>query len=406
MKNRSYNQFAVRLLTAVVMLIATLSAMASKAVDDFVASPLTNAGSISVYVYDLKNKRQVEAYNESLPLIPASITKALTIATTLKTTGINYRYRTRAVTDGTIEGSTLRGNLIIVGSGDPSLNSKAEPVSKDFVIEVAQALKNKGITRIEGQLLFDQSVFPLPAHPESWVAGDKSQSYGAGCYGFNFENNSSGSGSVSNPAATFDAKLKKTLSANGITLVGNTLPQNKRTLLVEHVSPPIDDIMRSCMRRSDNMFAETLLRTYAQANKQTATPAAGSKLEMDYWRKQGLDMSGINVVDGSGLSRQNRLTTKFMGQMLAKMAGNVDYVSYFPLAGQEGTLRSFLKNTDLDSYIALKTGSMSGIQCYAGYKLDYNFSPTHVVVVMINNMTSERGKVRKEVEKMLLSIFN
>ena len=76
----------------------------------------------------------------------------------------------------------------------------------------------------------------------------------------------------------------------------------------------------------------------------------------------------------------------------------------FPLAGQEGTLRSFLKGTPLDSYIALKTGSMSGIQCYAGYKLDYNFAPTHVVVVMVNNL-SDRPALRKDVERMLLDIF-
>lgn len=394
-----------RLLTFTILSICVLAAFASKAVDDFVQSPLTNPNSISVYVYDLKSGRMIEGYNESVPLIPASITKALTIATCLKSTGIDYRYRTKAVTDGSISGATLNGNLIIIGSGDPSLNSKAEPVSKDFIVEVVKALKSKGITRIEGQLLFDQSAFPLPAHPESWVAGDKSQSYGAGCFGFNFENNSSGKASVSNPAAVFDSKMKKTLAANGITLVGNEMPQTKRKLLAEHISPPIDDIMRSCMRRSDNMFAEAFLRTYAKVNKQEATPAKGAQMEMDYWRRQGLDMKSVNVVDGSGLSRQNRLTAKFMGQMLEKMAGNVDYVSYFPLAGQEGTLRSFLKSTDLDSYIALKTGSMNGIQCYAGYKLDYNFAPTHVVVVMINNMSAARASVRKEVEKMLLSIF-
>lgn len=395
-----------RMASLMLLMCFAISALASKAVDNFVASPTTNPSSVSVYVYDLRNGVQLEGYNESVPLIPASITKALTIATTVRNVGIDYKYQTRVYTDGTINGGVLDGNVIIVGGGDPSLNSSHEPVSRDFVTETVKALKQKGIERIEGQILFDQSFFPLPAHPASWGSGDKSQGYGTGVYGFNFADNTTGKGANNNPALAFDTKLKKTFAANGITIANGEKPQGRRTLLFRHISPALDDIMRSCMRRSDNMFAETFLRTYAKVNKKEATPAAGAALEMDYWRRKGLDMKNVNVVDGSGLSRQNRLTAKFMGQMLQQMAGNVDYVSYFPLAGQEGTLRSFLKDTPLDSYIALKTGSMNGIQCYAGYKLDYNFAPTHVVVVMVNNMTAARSSLRKAVERMLLDIFS
>ena len=94
-----------------------------------------------------------------------------------------------------------------------------------------------------------------------------------------------------------------------------------------------------------------------------------------------------------------------MTDVLKEMSGNVDYVSFFPLAGQEGTLKSFLKDTELDSYIALKTGSMRGIQCYAGYKLDDDYAPTHVVVIMINNFNCSRSIVRELCEKMLLKTF-
>ena len=75
------------------------------------------------------------------------------------------------------------------------------------------------------------------------------------------------------------------------------------------------------------------------------------------------------------------------------------------LAGREGTLKRFLCGTHLEEYVALKTGSMSGIQCYAGYKLDDDYVPTHSIVIIINGMKGGRGAVRSEVEKMLLSIF-
>ncbi len=54
----------------------------------------------------------------------------------------------------------------------------------------------------------------------------------------------------------------------------------------------------------------------------------------------------------------------------------------------------------------MKTGSMKGIQCYAGYKLDDDFAPTHVVVIIVNSFTCDRAHLRSQVERMLLDIFS
>ena len=93
-----------------------------------------------------------------------------------------------------------------------------------------------------------------------------------------------------------------------------------------------------------------------------------------------------------------------MTDVLCKMSSNPYYASFFPLAGQEGTLKKFLVGTPLEGYIAMKTGSMKGIQCYAGYKLDENYTPTHSVVVIMNEM-GDRAQARKAVEQMLLKTF-
>lgn len=159
------------------------------------------------------------------------------------------------------------------------------------------------------------------------------------------------------------------------------------------------------MRVSDNLYAESMLRTLAMVEGQSATTINGVELENKLWRGKNLNFNGVNIVDGSGLSRSNRMTATFLTDVLKEMSRNVDYVSFFPLAGQEGTLKSFLKDTELDSYIALKTGSMRGIQCYAGYKLDDDYAPTHVVVIMINNFKCSRSVVRELCEKMLLKTF-
>ena len=58
----------------------------------------------------------------------------------------------------------------------------------------------------------------------------------------------------------------------------------------------------------------------------------------------------------------------------------------------------------MEGYIAMKTGSMNGIQCYAGYLLDENYTPTHTVVIIMNDF-KDRSKARKAAQDMLLEIF-
>ncbi len=95
------------------------------------------------------------------------------------------------------------------------------------------------------------------------------------------------------------------------------------------------------MMRSDNQYAEALLRSYAVADGGKGSVSDAAAQESEYWKKQKAPMQGVNIVDGSGLSRQNRVTARFMAYVLAERSENPYYASFFPLAGQEGTLRSF-----------------------------------------------------------------
>ena len=99
-------------------------------------------------------------------------------------------------------------------------------------------------------------------------------------------------------------------------------------------------------------------------------------------------MQGVRIVDGSGLSRSNRVTARFMGDVLGRMARNPYYASFFPLAGAEGTLKKFLADTELAEWVAMKTGSMKGIQCNPGM-----------------SRMDARAAARAQVEKLLLATF-
>lgn len=376
-----------------------------EAVDRFMADKAVNGASTAVAVVDLATGKTTAASGEPRSLIPASVMKAVTTGSLMNEVDDDTHYRTEVFTDGPVRGGILEGNIIVVGSGDPSLNSRHDPLSDDFCKEITGALRRRGIDSIAGRVIIDGSIFPGPAVPPSWAKGDLSTYYGTGVHGLNFEDNASGRSSVPNPAAVFESRLKSALTSAGISLASQSLPQGERIFLTAHTSPQIYEIMRSCMMRSDNMFAESLLRTYALRRGRPGSTEEAARLEKDYWTRRGLPMEGVTIVDGSGLSRANRLTAEFLAGVLTEMADNVEYASFFPLAGQEGTLKKFLAGTPLATYIALKTGSMNGIQCYAGYKVDEDFAPTHAVVVIGNSFPGSRAAFRQAVETMLLEIF-
>ncbi len=391
------------MLMALLLVKATLlmAVTSEEAVRKFVNTCGIRPESVAVMIVNLADGDTLGRHNTSMPLLPASIMKAVTTATLLEKASADYRYHTPIYIDGPLDMGILRGNLIVEGACDPSVNSAVEPFGQDIIEEITDALRLAGITKIEGNVLIDETAYGGTPRPASWHPSDFKEAYGTGIHTFNFENNANGRKSVENPSRVFMSRLKRALSAEMITIDGKDLGEGKRTLLFDHVSPPVDEIMRSCMMRSDNMFAEAMLRTYGKLEGKDGSTETAATRELAYWTDRDMPMEGVEIIDGSGLSRSNRVTADFMTGMLGVMGDNATYASFFPLAGQEGTLKSFLAETPLDSYIAMKTGSMKGVQCYAGYKVDENYMPTHSVVIIMNDITGSRSKAKKAAETML-----
>lgn len=384
---------------------SAIAADLEAALRSFVSSAGVDSAQTSLLVVDLTTGERMAEHNPSLPLIPASITKCVTTATLLEKVGSKYRFETPVYYTGHLSDGVISGDLIVHASGDPSLNTVHEPGSADFVAEIADALTALKVRQIKGAIVIDESDFPGPAVNPTWQKGDLPHAYGTGSHGFNFEDNASGKKSVADPAGVFRSRLRFLLSKSGISIGEESVdPDGRRHRLGEHRSEQLDEIMRSCMMRSDNQYAEALLRNVGLHYGKSGSIKDGASEEMKYWRRRHADMEGVNIVDGSGLSRSNRITADFMADVLRNLAGNPWYASFFPLAGQEGTLRKFLAGTHLEGEIALKTGSMNGIQCYAGYKLDSEYAPTHIVVVMMNGLKN-RASARSALQEFLLTAF-
>lgn len=379
-------------------------ARGSGAVEAFARGGSVDSNSVAVLVTDLRSGEVLGEWNASKAMTPASVMKAVTTATLLEEVGRDWRYETKVWYTGRKNGRVLDGNIEVEASGDPSVNSGSLADNPDILSEIGEALRKAGIDTVRGRIIIDESRFAGPAINPGWSSGDLPHAYGTGTHGFNFEGNASGGKSVREPSQTFRSKLTSRLRGSGIVVQGRNVEASGRKLLVNHRSLPVEEIMRSCMMRSDNQFAEGMMRTVSERTGHDGSIAEGTVHTLEYWRKKGAPVKNVVIKDGSGLSRGNRLTARFLGSVLVSMSDDPYYASFFPLAGEEGTLRKFMHGAPLQGKVAMKTGSMNGIQSYAGYKLDDNYAPTHVIVVMINNMAN-RAAARAGVQKMLEELF-
>lgn len=395
---------------SLLLLLCAAYAFAADPLQTFLNSKAVNPSTTSVLVRDLATGNILASHNAGKPLLPASIMKTVTIAGLLREAGPEERFHTRVYAGGPIEGAALQGDLIVVGGGDPTLGADCLPPSPDIAGEIVSVLVSLGVKKIAGGIVVDESLYVGPACPPSWAAADLREAYGTGSHALNFRRNAAGGRAVGNPERAFISFLASSLAEAGIKVEGegkvSSAPAagEESLLLLDHVSDTYAEVMRSCMMRSDNLFAETLLRAFALARGRKGSTADGASEMLAFWKGEGVPAEGVEIVDGSGLSRQNRVTAAFIAGILRSMGADEDYASFMPLAGQEGTLRDFLKDSHLDAYVAMKTGSMNGIQCYAGYKLDEEFAPTHLIVVIMNGI-GQRAAARRAAEDLLKGLF-
>lgn len=151
---------------------------------------LKNA-SIGFCVVEAASGSVVAEYNAHQFLIPASTLKVVTTSAALGLLGNTYRYETKIVHSGFFNKETgiLAGDLIIVGSGDPSLQSEYFVRDSSSVTDNwAKALKEKGIKEIKGKLIADASCFERVI-PDNWIWSDIGNYFAALPCGLSFMDN-------------------------------------------------------------------------------------------------------------------------------------------------------------------------------------------------------------------------
>lgn len=412
---------------------------------------LDEAANVGVYVKDLRNGKIVADIQSAKALTPASVLKSLTVASAISILGPDYRFETPVYLVGHRRGDLFTGRIVVSASGDPSIDSRYFKQYGGFTDSIASLLINSGVKRMRGEIVVDQSRFRDCGPSLKWEMEDLAWDYGAAFRGFNYADNvvtinlqdmkteprlvkfnvirgsqkgdlelvrglnstdvivngkigkrKSVLASVPDPSSVFKVKMMSALEDAGIVYENSRMDGDADTVAVyRHISPSAVEICKSLMHRSDNMMADAMLRALSE----TKTLDAALSVEKQLWDSLGVSLAPSRILDGSGLIRVDAITPKAMGEMLVKMAGDTAYVSTFPLAGFDGTVKGFLRDTPLEGKMALKSGSMTAVRCYAGYKLDGEGKPTHAVVIMINNSFLKSADLRKVLQNYLLSLF-
>lgn len=193
-------KIAIMLLSICIMLSSTTQAQRTlnSAIQSIVKMEAMESGALGICVMEARSGEILAQYNTSMVLIPASIMKTVTTASSLAILGANYQFKTKLEYDGTITSNgTLKGNLYLTGTGDPMLGSNE--VKKNEVPKVKKltvlmdgfvaALKAKGIQKIEGAIIGDATHFESELPPATWQWNDLGNYYGTGASALNIHEN-------------------------------------------------------------------------------------------------------------------------------------------------------------------------------------------------------------------------
>jgi serine-type D-Ala-D-Ala carboxypeptidase/endopeptidase (penicillin-binding protein 4) len=164
------------------------------------------------------------------------------------------------------------------------------------------------------------------------------------------------------------------------------MPVDAKILLTLY-SPPLDSINYWFLQKSVNLFGEAFVKTIAYEKTGFGATDTGVNIIKDFWSKNGIEKSALHIIDGSGLSPANRVTTNAL-------------VTVMQYAKKQNWYPSFYNALPEQNGIKMKSGYIGGVRSYTGYiksksGVEYTFS------FIINNYDGNPGAVREKMWRLL-----
>ena len=206
------------------------------------------------------------------------------------------------------------------------------------------------------------------------------------------------SGSIPNPPMAFANELQQELLKNGITVTDasdsyHNLNNNnkevpaKMQMLDSIVSPTFDKLNYWFLKKSVNLYGETFLKTIAVHNGEEGSTENGLEIVKKFWQKNGIDKRALRMIDGSGLSTGNRITTQAL-------------VTVMQYAKRQKWFNSFYEALPIINDIPMKSGSINGVRGYTGY-VSSKSGRNYTFAIIVNNYNGSSAAVSEKLFKTL-----
>ena len=281
-------------------------------------------GRVAMSIWDPADEREIFGSAAGEPLLPASSMKTVTAAAVLAALGPEHRFRTRTALQPD-------GRLVLIGGGDPALTTdQPRPTDtypsrtplQDLVDLTVAGLRARGLQRVG--LDFDDSLFSGPAMKAEWSDSWPQEGIVAPVSALAFQPGTPGLAPVTaetDRAAVVAGWFADRLRAEGIEVTG--VRRGMASPQAEEVAEVRSEVLAASvdatLAYSDNDMAETLFRHVAVAAGLPGTFADASRAVADFLAETGLPLSGIVVADGSGLSRDNRLSAGLLAGLMSEV---------------------------------------------------------------------------------------
>lgn len=315
------------------------------------------------FVMDSKSDKVIWQHLAGEPLMAASNAKLFTAVAALGALGPGHRFTTKVVRGG--------DTVTLVGGGDRTLTTAD---LAELARKTAEALAASDVTRV--RVRFDDSLFPEPTLAEGWNDGYYPDSV-APVRALVVD----GRG-VMDTSLDAAQEFARQLAAAGVEIADDVARgrADRQPTVARHRSEPLSDTVHRMIKVSDNNVAETLLRATALATGRPATFEGGvSAVRSILGKRFGIDMSKVQLHDGSGLSRANRVPVSAIADVLdllqdrpfdARLRPVRDGL---PIAGEAGSTLGpeWGRFDDPNSSCALgnvqaKTGTLTGAVALSG----------------------------------------
>jgi D-alanyl-D-alanine carboxypeptidase/D-alanyl-D-alanine-endopeptidase (penicillin-binding protein 4) len=178
--------------------------------------------------------------------------------------------------------------------------------------------------------------------------------------------------------------------------------------LVTHSSPPLSELATTMMKLSQNLYAETLLKTLGVSvgMPSAAGGIAAVRSVLDKWN---VPATGYTQVDGSGLSRYNYTTAETLVAVLEHVDHDPrlrdPFRATLPIAGRPGTLDNRMKGTAAEGNARAKTGSLTNAHALSGYVSSADGEPL-VFSIVANNFGVPSEVVDRTADAIVVRLAN